>query len=180
SYGACQLCQRHRRLEVRFHVGNYGKQLRVADARAVLDRHSLRVVRLAHEVVQHLLGDTDGELVAEVPRDRMDHHVERRRTTGTGVAITVDLEQRRSDVQVRKVLYEPLHVLPVNGASIAGKKAGTREREGSGADSAQSNAAPGEFPQATEHGLVSEPFCTNAGADKNGPRIQLVVKGAVG
>ena len=50
-------------------------------------------------------------------RDQVQHHVERGGAAGAGDACAVDLEQVIGDVELGKLLAQPVDILPVDGAA---------------------------------------------------------------
>ena len=63
------------------------------DAEPGAQFHALALVRVAHAVVDQLVGDARGDILPLLAGDERQHHVDRRRAARAGEACAVDLEQ---------------------------------------------------------------------------------------
>ena len=84
--------------------------------------------------MQKLICDRRSQFVAVLDGNQIEHEVQRCRTAGAGIALTIDLEDFGCDFDVGEQFREGGQVFPVDGASVPIEEAGLREDKGTRTD----------------------------------------------
>ena len=102
-----------------------------------LQRDVLAVAVVADAVEDELLGDERRDVGPEIVLDHVEHQVERRDAAGARVAVAVDREELRGELDPRKLLAQRGHVLPVDRGAVLVEEPRLGERVAAGAKRAQ-------------------------------------------
>jgi hypothetical protein len=154
AHGLRELVQAHGLFQVGLHQGDRLHQLRLAGPEREAQRHPLAIVASTDALTEEFFGDGGGERRAVVAAHHVEHEVQRRDAAGTGVAVTVDLEQLLRDDDLGKFLAEAGDVLPVDGAAVSVEEPGAGQRVAGGAQGAQARGPLGEAAQRREQRAV--------------------------
>ena len=123
--------------------------------------------------VQEPVSHRSGKLVAVIALNQRHHHVERGDTARTGDAVTVDLKQRRRDLDLGEVFAESGLMLPMQRRPVPVEKSGARENVGTTGYAADGHAAARQAAQPGEGRLVVEGRGIAAGTDEENIRVAL-------
>ena len=110
------------------------QQLGVTNTQSGRQRHALLIAVIANTLVQQLIGNGRGEFMAVLNGDKVEHQIQSGGSTGTGIALAVDLEDFCRHFDVWKQLGKGGQVLPVDRAGVAVEQAGFGEDKGTRAD----------------------------------------------
>ncbi len=138
------------------------------------------IVAITDALVNELLGDRRGQLMAVLKRDHVQHHVDRRGAAGTGEAVAVDLEQLRGHLDVGKILSEAGNVLPMDGAAVAVEQPGAGQDMAARAKRADIGTLAVEAPQSCEQEAILMEMALDPAAQDRGAIARRLLDIAMG
>lgn len=129
--------------------------------------HALRIVAHADVRLHEPFADLAGQFSSTVGLDELAHEIKGRNAAGAGQAISVDLEQGGTHLDIGKRFPKGRNMLPMDGAAIAVHDAGPSQKPGSARYPPKSDAAPCLLAKPGEGRRIAEGRRIPADTDQN-------------
>jgi hypothetical protein len=147
----------------------------VGDAEPTLDRHPLRVIRVADSWMDELLRHIVGEGAAVAFGDDLQHHVERCGAAGTGTAIAIDDKNVGRCADPRKPFLKRCDAFPMQRTAPTIEQSGKGEHISAEADAANRCTIARETAQPFENRCVTCARISRSGTNQQHIEHDLII-----